>query len=337
MRHRWRAEGDPRERYPHHRQWDRDRDWDREGGRSYPPNSAYRGREPSVPHGGGHYRDNRPPLRKRQFSRDRDVGKFYGRKRSISPARLPKPKHHHSPPQGPSEDRLGRRRDYSPSQPAKRRRTQSPSPASSARLSSESRRFARSRRSPGINDRRPPVDHPRSPFREPYPRSSRPGSPAARSQVSDRGRHVPTRPRPTSPFRNRDKRSISPRPLSRSPPPRRTESKHSTYKTPVSSVNSIPVKARPLPGQRQPTDEKDNRPSRPASIIDDDDRHSMDGHYPPYRGHHGMHRGQYRPYGDARHQGYGGSPPYSSNSSYHGSPQANSPYHNQRGGWGNPG
>ncbi|EXJ92235.1 CMGC/CDK/CRK7 protein kinase [Capronia epimyces CBS 606.96] len=61
----------------------------------------------------------------------------------------------------------------------------------------------------------------------------------------------------------------------------------------------------------------------------------MDGQY-PMRGNYGMHRGQQRPFVDARQPQFGGSPPYSStpNSSYHGSPQANSPYHNQRGGWG---
>ncbi|KIW79975.1 hypothetical protein Z517_06590 [Fonsecaea pedrosoi CBS 271.37] len=62
----------------------------------------------------------------------------------------------------------------------------------------------------------------------------------------------------------------------------------------------------------------------------------MDGQYPS-RGNYGMNRGQHRPYAENRHQGYGGSPPYSSNSSYHGSPPQNSPYHQQRGGWGGQG
>ncbi|KIX98669.1 uncharacterized protein Z520_05970 [Fonsecaea multimorphosa CBS 102226] len=62
----------------------------------------------------------------------------------------------------------------------------------------------------------------------------------------------------------------------------------------------------------------------------------MDGQYPS-RGNYGMNRGQQRPYAENRHQGYGGSPPYSSNSSYHGSPPQNSPYHHQRGGWGGQG
>ncbi|OCT52623.1 hypothetical protein CLCR_09511 [Cladophialophora carrionii] len=91
--------------------------------------------------------------------------------------------------------------------------------------------------------------------------------------------------------------------------------------------------SRVLLGRGQPPDKKDNHSSKPPSVADDADDRSMDGQYPPHRGNYGTHRGQ-RPYIDARHQGYGGSPPYSSNSSYHGSPQANSPYHNQRGGWG---
>jgi hypothetical protein len=99
-------------------------------------------------------------------------------------------------------------------------------------------------------------------------------------------------------------------------------------------VNSIPVKSRALPGRGQPADKKENSSSRPPSVIDEPDGRPMDGQYPPHRGNYGTHRGQQRPYLEARHQGYGGSPPYSSNSSYHGSPQANSPYHNQRGGWG---
>lgn len=61
----------------------------------------------------------------------------------------------------------------------------------------------------------------------------------------------------------------------------------------------------------------------------------MDGQYPT-RGDYGK-RGQQRSHVDTRqHQQPAGSPPFPStpNSSYQGSPQASSPYHNPRGGWG---
>ncbi|KAJ9616998.1 serine/threonine protein kinase, CMGC, CDC2/CDK sub [Cladophialophora chaetospira] len=125
-----------------------------------------------------------------------------------------------------------------------------------------------------------------------------------------------------------------------------TESHHSTTETSIQSPlvhhqdhlhldgpcpSSHQLTHRSHPSQ--PFDAKDNPSSRPESLVDENEDRSMEGQY-PHRGNYGPHRGQQRPFVDIRQQGYGGSPPYSSNGSYHGSPQANSPYHNQRGGWG---
>ena len=335
MRNRWRAEEDPRERYPpHHRPRDRDIDWERQGRRPHSPYSAHRGGARFASHREGDWadRNRREPYRKRQFSRDRDSTKFDGRKPPSSPSRASNPNYHHQSSREQIEERLSRRREHSPARSAKRRRTQSPSPAGSARFGFENQRPGRSRGSPDFDDRRPSGPRSRSPPRNLLPHPSRPGSPTARSQVSDRGTRGQREP---SPSLNRDRRSLSPRPNLRSSPPRRPVSKHSTLDTPISSVNSIPIKSRLPLSEGQPS-AKDNPPSKTPSVIDETDNRSMDGQYPPHRGNYGMHRGQQRPFVDTRQQ-YGGSPPYSSNSSYHGSPQAHSPYHNQRGDWGGQG
>ena len=117
MRHRWRAEEDPRERYPpsYLPPRDRDRDWDSQHRRPTSPPSTYRGGEHFESHREPHWadRDRREPPRKRPFSRDRDTRKFRGRPPSISPPRLSQPKYHSSSRQQ-IQERLSRRRDLSP-------------------------------------------------------------------------------------------------------------------------------------------------------------------------------------------------------------------------------
>lgn len=334
MRHRWRAEDDPRERHSHHQPRDRDRDWDRDARRPHSPHPENRGGDSFASRDQGNPRENRPHPRKRHNSRDRNSRKFKGRKPSPPPSHPSKSRRHHPAFRPDFENRPSRHLDQSPTRAAKRRRTQSPSPSGSARLGSDPQRPGRSRESPDPDDRHLPASSSRSPPRDFPPQSPRPTSSAARSQISRRDRHGPTGHRDHSPFRTHNNRSISPRPLSRASPPRRPESKISITDTPISSVNSLPLKTRRLPGEPKPSAKQDNPPSRPPSVVDDTETRSMDGQYPPHRGNYGMHRGQQRPFVDTRQQGYGGSPPYSSNSSYHGSPQATSPYHNQRGGWG---
>lgn len=334
MKNRWRAEEDPRERHPHQPP---DREGDRGGRRPHSPPAAHRG-EPSAPYRGGHQagRPNRPPHKKRHPSGN--PRKLHGRNSSISPHRPFKQKHHHQSRPKPVEDRPGRPRDYSPTRFSKRRRTQSPSPPPSDRGPSGSQRPGRSRERSHLSDRRPPNPRPRSPTQTFPPSSSRPISPSQQSRGPDIEEYGRSDRRRSSPSYRRDKQSLSPRSASRSSPPHRQELNDISLETRDLSGQRIRPPKRPAPGKGRHPAKKSKRISRTPSVVDDTDSRSMDGQYPS-RGNYGTHRGQQRPFVDTRQQqqyGGGGSPPFSStpNSSYHGSPQANSPYHNQRGGWG---
>ncbi|KIW45895.1 uncharacterized protein PV06_01601 [Exophiala oligosperma] len=312
MKHRWRAEDDPRDR-----DLNRSRESERHPGGHRPPSPSF-----------GYSEDYRGPHRDRdQGTRggrrqsrkwQRDTKKSGGRKPSLSPTRPANSKHSHAQHSRPFKDRPARIRDFSPDRHPKRRRTQSPSPAPSDRFGSDSRNPGRSRDRPDIHDRR---SRSRSPFRP---------SNASRSDSGPRGYNSDVRgSRESSPHRRQDRRSISPRHSSRASPSRRDdytshrETSHKDFRPPKRPGKS---RGRRFPVGGQPR-------SRTPSVVDDTDNRSMDGQHST-RGNYGNHRGQQRPFVDTRQQ-YNGSPPYSGtpNSSYHGS-QAGSPYHNPRGGWG---
>ncbi|KIX09791.1 uncharacterized protein Z518_00872 [Rhinocladiella mackenziei CBS 650.93] len=315
MKHRRRAEEDPRERHPP-RPWERNRE--RPAPRPHSP--------PPAPHGEsfGAYRERDQVERSRRhphkkWHQSRDFKRLHGRKSSLSPSRPSKPKHPHTSRPRPFDNRPGRHRNYSPDRLPKRRRTQSPSPVGSDRFGPEGQGPGRRGDWFDISDRPPPNPRPRSPARE-FASGSVPRSRASDIEVDPpAGYEEPI-------LHRRDRRSAS--------PPRRAESKHSSVDTRESSVNSIRPPERPSRGRGQRFAKKGHPISRTPSVVDETDNRSMDGQYPT-RGNYGMHRGQQRSFVDTR-QPFGGSSPYSTtpNSSYHGSPQANSPYHNQRGGWG---
>lgn len=333
MKDSWRGEEEPRDR--HH---NRPRDSDRGGRRPRSPPSARRGGAESS-HRGREYNDRDVYRNYRERSVSRDSRRSYPRKSSISPKRLPKLKQPSSAQLRRTEDRINRPRDVSPFRSAKRRRTQSPSPARSDRYVPDRRRESRSRERVDSRDRRPVIDRAFSPRRASPGRSSRPSSrgapPDIDSYVPSHRRRSPTPP----PARRRERRSPSPRRRSRTPPPRRQPTKPASPKPrELSPYSARVLKTQQLAAHSAPT--KNAPPASKATSVIDDDHNSMDGQHSvrgSYGTHKNMRRGHpQRPYVETRGQQFGGSPPFQTpNSSYHGSPQSGSPQYNSRGGWHN--
>ncbi|EXJ93993.1 CMGC/CDK/CRK7 protein kinase [Capronia coronata CBS 617.96] len=320
MKSRWRAEDDPRERHSHR---SRERDRDRGRPRPHSPPSTLRREQPES-YG---ERDPTPRSQRRSHKKwqsSRDHRKLHDRQPSLSPPRSPKPRHPLPPPERPSGDRAARPRNFSPARFPKRRRTRSPSPPGSERFGSEALRSGRGRDYPIFHDRRSRSPRSRSPHR---------GSPVRKSRPESRSRKA--NPETNVLVGRHDRRSLSPLTSPRPSSPRPNHHKHPSTGPGNSSTKSFPPPKRPAPGKGEASAQNSHSGSKTPPVADDIDDRSMDGHY-PMRANYGMHRGQQRPFIDPRQQQFGGSPPYSStpNSSYHGSPQANSPYHNQRGGWG---
>lgn len=328
MKSRWRAGDDPRERH-RHRSRERDPERGRPGPHSPTPTlrreqpDSYRRREPAGPSQGRSHKKWHP---------SREERKLHDRKPSRSPPRSPRPKHTYPPPGRLPEDRTARPRNFTPARFPKRRRTRSPSPAGSDRFGSESLRLGRDRDHTNSHDRRSRISRSRSPYRGSPPRRPRPDP---RSRGPDREPYAAVGSLEHTLPSRRNRRSPSPLASPKPSSSRRIDPIHSTLDSRISPTRSFPpLKCSAIDKGETPA--KDSRPaSRTPSVAEDIDNHSMDGHY-PMRGNYGIHRGQSRPFVDTRQPQFGGSPPYSSNpnSSYHGSPQANSPYHNQRGGWG---
>lgn len=332
MKHRRRAEGDLRERNPH-RPWDRGRDRS-PGRRLYSPDPASKQDHSTLDRerDRGNW-DKRPPHR--NSHPHRRSKKPYPARPSYSPPRSSKPKNNHPPRQKQFDHPSHRPRDYSVDRQTKRRRTRSPSAADSERGRLGYDQYKRDR--PGVEDtKRNSV----SPRKERDHHSSRPRS-SSRATNNEPFVH-PDRRRDFTPppVRRRDRRSRSPGRSSQASPDPRVDSHPSSIHSRESSiVSNRPEHHSEKSGKGRFGAKKAKQRARPASktpsLVDDTDTRSMDGQYPP-RGGYG-HRGQQRSYVDTRqHQQPAGSPPFPStpNSSYRGSPQANSPYHNQRGGWG---
>ena len=332
MKHRRRAEGDPRERNSH-RPWDRGRDRS-PGRRPYSPGPTSKQDHSTF----GRERDRvdwdkRPPHR--NGHPHRRSKKPYPARQSYSPSRSSNPKTSHHPRPKQFEPPFHRSRDHSVDRQPKRRRTRSPSTADSERGRPGYDQHQRGPPSVGGSKRtsvspRIKGDH----------RLSRPSSSSWATNIEPFVHPDRRRDFTPPPIHARDTRSRSPARSSRASPDPRFESYPSSIRTRESSIDSNrPPHYSEKSGKgrfaAKQARRRDRLASRSPSLVDDTDTRSMDGQYPP-RGGYG-HRGQQRPFVDTRqHQNPAGSPPFPStpNSSYHGSPQANSPYHNQRGGRG---
>ncbi|KAJ4505768.1 serine/threonine protein kinase, CMGC, CDC2/CDK sub [Exophiala dermatitidis] len=328
MRDRYRAEDDPRERYRH---LSRERDRQRERPRlhSPPPTHKRERLEPEAERDSAsknHFRSQK------KWHSPRESRKLHGRKTSPSPRRRsPRPNYPH-PPENLPERRPVRPREFSPERLPKRRRTRSPSPTGTDRFRSGNQRSDRGRERPDIRDRRARISRSRSPH-EALP--SRRFGPRSRIAEPELEADIPRGPRERTPPRRRDRRSRSPLPSQKSSSPGRGTRRNVSPRPPKPSAKAVSRHKHRGPDIEKVSADNDRPDSTTPSLAEDLDNRSMDGHY-PLRGNYGMHRGQQRSFVDARQPQFRGSPPYSStpNSSYHSSPQANSPYHNPRGGWG---
>jgi CTD kinase subunit alpha len=355
MRDHWRAEEEARDRAAQ-----RYRDTNRSERRPRTPPFArredledrYRGPDPRATES---YRpsSNREPVRESKRPQPR--------KASPPPRRGSKPKHSSPQRSRGLEDRIAHPRDSSPTKPAKRRRTRSPSPARSDRYVPSHRRDSRSRDRSEPRDRRL-VGTDRafssrrsSPNRD--PRSDR------RSQIPSSDSYVPShrrrdRSRSRSPPRNFDRRSRSPRRRSRSPPTRSSPTHHNRKRKPDNEQRELsPYSARALKTQQlslaaepRSSGKNMNHPQRIQSVVDNPSistqgqnyqgGHDTMGSHGQMRGNFGAHNNNMihqnrppRPLVDTR-SSYQGSPPFMTpNSSYHGSPQSGSPFNGNRGGW----
>jgi hypothetical protein len=299
----------------------------------------------------------------RDLNRSRDSRKHKHRRPSPSPKRHstakaaePKPPRPRPRPR-PLEERITHPRENVATNPHKRRRTRSPSPAHSDRYVPSSRRHSRSRDRFDSRDRRAvATDRTFSPRRTSPARINRP----------ERRPATPTLDTYIPPHRNRDR--------SRTPPGRQRRSRHSrsprresptrnprrdrgrdTDRHPRDSSRS-PIRRRlsrsPSTAYESRSKRKMHSTQKIQSIMDDPNRppspsrptSQYQGNHDPMDGRAPM-RGGYShnnlmnhnrpprpPPVDTRH--FAGSPGFvTPNSSYHGSPQSGSPFGN-RGGWG---
>lgn len=351
MRDHWRAEEDARDRAaPRYRESN--------GSERRPRTPPFARREdPGDRHRGPESRATHPYRLSSGREPVKESKHLHTRKTSPSPRRGSKPKQ--SSPQRfrDLEHRVAHPRDLSPAKPSKRRRTRSPSPARSDRYVPSHRRESRSRdRSEPRERRLVGTDRAFSSRRSSPNRDLRP---ERWSQIPSSDSYVPShrrrdRSRSRTPPRNFDRRSRSPRRISRSPPPRRDRK----VKADNEPRDLSPYSARVLKTQKLLPGDTDgrssrktmNHPQRIQSIVDNSSLstqgqsyqggHDAMGSHGPMRGNFGtpsntlMHQNRPpRPVVDTR-SSYQGSPPFMTpNSSYHGSPQSGSPFHGNRGGW----
>ena len=313
----------------------------------------YRGTESRATHS---YRpsSNRESVRESRHS--------HNRKASPSPRRGSKPKQ--SSPQRfrGLEYRIAHSRDPSPTKPLKRRRTRSPSPARSDRYVPSRRRASRSRDRSEPRERRPVGANRAFSSRRSWP--NRDPRSERWLQIPSSDSYVPShrrrdRSRSRTPPRNFDRRSRSPRRLSRSPParsplPRRdrkVKADNEARELSPYSTRVLKTEKLLLDNDGRSPDKTMNHPQRIQSIVDNSSLstqgqtyqggHDAVGSHGPMRGNFGTHSNNLmhqnrppRPVVDTR-SSYQGSPPFMTpNSSYHGSPQSGSPFHGNRGGWG---
>ncbi|PGH11919.1 CMGC/CDK/CRK7 protein kinase [Helicocarpus griseus UAMH5409] len=379
MKDQWRADDDHKERdhhsFPHPR--DRDREKDRERDRERPdrrPRSpppsrrgAGRGHERSRGRGASFANNNpssrRPPAAGRRGDHKKQNNH---RNRRFSPSshnRAPDTDQRDSarqPPDGQVSSRTDQRSSppLSPAPPFKRKRSRSISLSRPQHHPRPKRRDGRNRDRPERGRGRP--DRISSPKRHPHPgqrgKDSRQGD---RGEVGTSEFFSSRRGRSRSPDSFVERRSLSPRRFSRSPPPPRGHLDHSPRPSSRHSILSGASRQSPPPKSRKATEMQSTRHIQ--SIVDGDSHRepsplrpipSFDAANPNHttegdsrmRDTFSMHpmrgsdtrgsRRPTRPQVDTR-QSYGTSPQYvTPTSSHHGSPQSGSPFSGSRGSWG---
>ena len=340
MKDRWRSPDTARDR-----QSDPRRDYERGDRRNYSPGPGQRGDTCQRSRDGAGTESYRPS---RPSEPPRDAARSHPKRVEVLP-RSPRSNRNEIPNGRRLEDRITRPRSPSPSHPSKRRRTRSPSPARGDHYIPSQGREVRTRDRFEPSDRRlQPVDRAFSPYRRPSP--DRGIAPTSRAEPPEIDSYVPGRRIRESPSPARKTKLRSRSPLRR---PQAPASHKSNPRSPRERQLS-PYSARALKAKQVKTEKETSRrpPDRsavgrpnstPKELFPDagrDDFESMDGHYNMRGNYHPqnnvMHNRPPRPHVDTR-QSYGGSPPFTTpNSSYHGSPQSASSYHQGRGGWNGP-
>ncbi|PGH35736.1 CMGC/CDK/CRK7 protein kinase [[Emmonsia] crescens] len=370
MKDQWRADDDHKERdnpHPHPRERDRERDRERpeRRPRSPPPSRRGAGRGHERPRGrGASFANHNQSSRRPQTGRRGDNKKHNNnnRNRRFSPSSHSRaadtdqrdPTHQ---PDGQVNFRTDQKNSppQSPAPPPKRKRSRSISPSRPQPHPRPKRRDGRNRDRPERGRGRP--DRNFSPRRAPIPRGKDYRPADLRSEVSTSDFLQSRRRRSRSADSFVERRSLSPRGVSRSPAPGRGYVDHSPRPSSRHSVLSRGSRQSPPPNSRKGIEMHSTRPIQ--SVIDDPRRSpsplrpipsfdagnpnqtiDADGRVRDTFSMHGMRgsemrgsRRPSRPQVDTR-QSYNTSPQYvTPTSSHHGSPQSGSPYSGSRGSW----
>ncbi|OJD28146.1 CMGC/CDK/CRK7 protein kinase [Blastomyces percursus] len=369
MKDQWRADDDHKERdnpHPHHRERDRERDRERPERRPRSPPASRRGagRGHERPRGrGAPFAHHNQSFRRSQTGRRGDNKKHINSNYNSNRNRRLSPSSHNraadTDQRGSTcqpEAQVNSRADHknsppqSPAPPPKRKRSRSISPSRPQPHLLPKRRDGRNRDRPERGRGRP--DRNFSPRRAPIPRSKDYRPADLRSKVSTSDYLQSRRRRSKSGDSFIERRSLSPRRVSRSPPPGKDYVDHSPCPSSRHSLLSRGSRRSPQPNHRKSTEMQS---TRPIQSIADDPRRSpsplrpipsfdagnsnqsteSDGRIRDTFQKHSMRgsRRPSRPQVDTR-QSYNTSPQYVTPTSSHlGSPQSGSPYSGSRGSW----